>query len=278
MEPIIFDGNNHMKEIRIQLQTAIANLVVVPELHIIIVGFHPVIERFVRMKKKFGTAIGVPVHIHRIDVHITTEACQQYIKELVAKNTCIGIIVQLPLPEHMDTQAVLDMVPAQCDVDVLGSAGQELFVRGENPMIPTVARAIGYAIDTQPGITPDMNVVIVGNGKLVGAPTASYLRQRDFAPWVFDKESDPQAYTEALTQAQLVITGVGRPGLIQPDQIRDGLFLIDAGTSEGEGILQGDIDPECYAHARWYTPVPGGIGPLTVAMIFMNLYEGYKKV
>lgn len=266
-----------MKEIRTWLQDAVADLAVVPELHIIIVGFHPVIERFVRMKKKFGTAIGVPVKIHRLDVHSTTEECQEYIKGIVAGDTPMGIIVQLPLPEQIDIQAVLDTVPAECDVDVLGSDAQELFAQGDNPMIPTVARAIGYALDTQPEITPDMNVVIVGNGKLVGAPTASYLRQRNFAPWVFDKESDPQAYAEGLRNAQVVISGVGHPGLITPEQISKGVFLVDAGTSEGEGVLRGDIDPECYTKAQWYTPVPGGIGPLTVAMIFMNLYDHYKQ-
>lgn len=277
MEPIIFQGNKHMKEIRTWLRSAVSQLAVVPELHIIIVGFHPVIERFVRMKKKFGTAIGIPVTTHRLDIHSTTEACQEYITGLTASNTPKGIIVQLPLPEHIDIRAVLDTVPAECDVDVLGASAQELFIQGENPMIPTVARAIGYALDTQSVITSDMNIVIVGNGTLVGAPTALYLRQRNFAPWVFDQDSDPQAYTQALYNADVIISGTGHPRLIQPDQIKKGVFLVDAGTSEGEGVLQGDIDPACYDKAQWYTPVPGGIGPLTVAMIFMNLYDRYSQ-
>ena len=141
-------------------------------------------------------------------------------------------------------------------------------------MVPTVARAIGYALDTQKDITPDMQVVIVGNGKLVGAPTALYLRQKNFAPWVFDKASHPETYYEALKNAHVIISGVGIPSLVKPEYITEGVFLVDAGTSEGEGVLKGDIDPLCYNKARWYTPVPGGIGPLTVAMIFMNLYDG----
>jgi len=229
------------------------------------------------MKEKFGAIIGVPVHIHRLDAGSTTQQCQNVINEITITETPAGIIVQLPLPNHINTEAVLNTVPAPYDVDVLGIQGQQLFDQGKNPMIPTVARAIGYALDTQPGVTVDMNTVIVGNGKLVGAPTAQYLRQKGFAPWVFDKNSDPEAYARGLEQAQIVISGVGSPGLIQVDDVAEGAFLVDAGTSEGRGVLQGDIDPECYSHARWYTPVPGGIGPLTVAMIFMNLYDGYNK-
>ena len=275
MESIIFQGNEHMREIRTFLKGAFSEFKTIPELHILIVGYHPVIERFVRMKKRFGEYVGVTVTIHRLDVHSTTEACQEYIRELASKGTPMGIIVQLPLPEQIDIQAVLDTVPAVCDVDVLGKEAQDLFATGDNPMIPTVARAIGYALDTYSEINPTSYVVIVGNGKLVGAPTVKYLRQQNFAPWVFDKESDPELYADALKKAEVIISGVGYPGLIRADQISQGVCLVDAGTSEGEGVLKGDIDPECYGKAQWYTPTPGGIGPLTVAMIFMNLYKGH---
>jgi len=278
MEPIIFEGNKHMRILRDSLHDSFADFVVKPELHIIIVGFHPVIERFVRMKKRFGEKIDVTVNIHRLDVLSTTQECQQYINSLVATDTPKGVIVQLPLPEQVDVQAVLDSVPARCDVDVLGAEAQGLFAKGDNPMIPTVARAIGYALDTRDSISLDTNVVIVGNGKLVGAPTALYMRQRGYAPWVFDKKSDPEVYSQALKDAEVIITGVGYPGLIQADQITEGVSLVDAGTSEGEGVLRGDVDSACYKKASWYTPTPGGIGPLTVAMIFMNLYDGYKDL
>ena len=276
METIIFEGNKHMRNLRDSLRDDFSHFSIKPELHIIIVGFHPVIERFVRMKKKFGEYIDITVKVHRLDVKSTTEVCQEYITSLVEMDIPMGIIVQLPLPEQIDIQAVLDTVPARCDVDVLGSQAQALFAAGDNPMIPTVARAIGYALDTRETLSLSTDMVIVGNGKLVGAPTALYMRQKGYAPWVFDKESDPETYAKALKDAEVIISGVGYPGLITADQISQGVNLIDAGTSEGEGVLKGDIDPSCYEKALWYTPTPGGVGPLTVAMIFTNLYDGYK--
>ncbi|MCB9809087.1 bifunctional 5,10-methylenetetrahydrofolate dehydrogenase/5,10-methenyltetrahydrofolate cyclohydrolase [Candidatus Nomurabacteria bacterium] len=280
MNTQVFNGKEQMQQLRNHLRDDFSVFSDQPILHIIIVGFHPVIERFVRMKKRFGEYIGVGVEIHRLDVSSTTQDCQSYIRDLVEHTSGpAGCIVQLPLPQHIDVQSVLDTVPPAWDVDVLGKEAYEIFESNTGTMIPPVARAIGFALEHTPqNFATDCLYVVVGNGKLVGKPTMTLLAHHGISPIVLDKDSPSEIFIQSLTTADIIISGVGKPHMITPDMISEGVVLIDAGTSEGEGVLRGDIDPACYAQASWYTPVPGGIGPLTVAMIFVNLYESYKHL
>lgn len=169
---------------------------------------------------------------------------------------CDGIIVQLPIP---GADALIAQIPPQKDVDALGQA----------PLVrPPVAEAVAEVL-RQAGVTATgKRAVVVGAGKLVGAPAAKLLSDLGAEVSVVTTE---RGSLEELRSADIVVLGTGEPGLVTPEMLKEGVVLVDAGTSEQGGKLAGDADPRCAEVAAVFTPVPGGIGPIAVAMIFKNL-------
>ena len=115
------------------------------------------------------------------------------------------------------------------------------------------------------------NVAILGSGRLVGAPAEVWFRACGGRVSLFDKTTEISSMHACLREADIVVSGMGQAGYLKPEMLKEGVVLIDAGTSESRGVIVGDADPRCEEIARLFTPVPGGVGPLTVAMIFRNL-------
>jgi len=250
-------------------------------MHIVEVGENPVIAQFVRMKKRMAQRIGVEFHHMRYREDISQDDLIQEIKKL--NDICVqsdahqhGIVIQLPLPDHINTKECLDAVDINYDVDVLGQDAYMLFKKGKLNAIPPVARSVEYMLETLPdtviGSISDMRMAIIGRGRLVGLPIYDLFMQKNSAQIdVIDKETSEEEKMRILKGADIVITGAGVPHLVTADMIKQGAILIDAGTSESQGVLLGDIHPDCYSKASYFTPVPGGVGPLTVVMLYENL-------
>jgi methylenetetrahydrofolate dehydrogenase (NADP+)/methenyltetrahydrofolate cyclohydrolase len=218
-----------------------------------------VIESFVRIKARAAERLGV--QLLRVDVSATSgeEGIIEAIHELVTKTQ--GIIVQLPLPQGLDLDQILAAIPPTHDVDGISP----------NPLVlPPVARAVKTVLKRHAVPMAGRNAVVIGAGRLVGAPVAKMLQEEGAEVTVVTKESGSLSL---LKDADIIVSGAGEPGLIQPDMVRDGVVLIDAGTSEQGGKVRGDADPACAERCSLFTPVPGGIGPVAVAMIFENLFE-----
>ncbi len=228
----------------------------------------PVIAQFVKRKVSVATALGVQTEV-LMPGTLDTDAATAYIREISAEYD--GIVVQLPLPSDLDTQTVLDAVPVQKDIDVLSTVAKTAYRDGTNSHIPPVAAAVWASLPEKD--MTDKNIVIVGRGRLVGEPVALMLDRMHVSYESIDLSTDEQTKAALLTSADIIISGAGSPHLIKPDMIKEGVVLIDAGTSEQNGKLVGDIDPACYLKASAYTPVPGGIGPIAVACLFQNLLE-----
>lgn len=236
---------------------------------VIYVGSDAVIENFMKKKYEYAQKLGVQMDIVRFEDDITTEALVQNITEL--SESSHAMIVQLPLPEHIDVQVVLDAVPSEQDVDVLGSEAFQEFQQGASPFIPPVAGAIVEVLNRYEIEMVDQNIVVIGNGKLVGKPITAWLDQHDFSYVLMDRDTDPLDFKYQLQDADIIISGAGSPGVVTPGDVKDGVVLIDAGTSESGKKILGDIDTDCYDRASLYTPVPGGIGPLTIAILYRNV-------
>lgn len=180
-----------------------------------------------------------------------------------------AIIVQLPLPAGVNAKDVCDAIPPEKDADVLSDSARQKFARGDtDALIPPVVGAIAeifhaHAIDPR-----GKKAVIIGRGFLVGAPAAMWLAQQGAQVTVINRSTEN--FAEPLHDADIVVSGAGAPHLITPDMLKRGVLLIDAGTSESDGTIVGDIDPACAKLASLFTPVPGGIGPLAVACLFEN--------
>jgi len=219
---------------------------------------------FVKIKTRAAATLGVDIARIELGPDADTQEAAYAVQELV-KNTQ-GIIVQLPLPQNVDLAAVLEALPASHDVDALG---------GGRLVRPPVAEAVAEILTKNNVAAAGKTAVVVGAGRLVGAPAAQLLRDLGARVEVVTKSKSSLA---CLKNADIVVLGAGEPGLVVPAMLKEGVVLIDAGTSDGmrlpagrQGRLAGDAAPECAEVASIFTPVPGGVGPLAVAMIFKNL-------
>jgi methylenetetrahydrofolate dehydrogenase (NADP+)/methenyltetrahydrofolate cyclohydrolase len=214
-------------------------------------------DSFVRIKEKAAARLGIALKRSELADGASTADAIAAVAALAADVD--GIIVQLPLPAGIDADTVLAAIPPQKDVDGISPAS---LVR------PPVAEAVGEIL-MRAGIDPHgKHAAVIGSGRLVGAPTAALLAHLGADVHVITLGDS----LEPLREADIIVSGAGQPGLITPEYLKDGVVLIDAGTSESEGKLAGDADPTCAEKASVFTPVPGGVGPIAVAMIFRNLF------
>lgn len=237
---------------------------VFPHLAIVQTVDDPVIDTYVRLKKEYGEDILVDVtHVKTDQEHITGE-----IEKLNADPSVHAIIVQLPLADVSKTDEVLALVAPQKDVDGLGTA---------HSFDPATALAInwlcaGYNIDLA-----KQSILIVGQGRLVGAPLARMWRDSGYIVSTITK-SDDADLASACHEASLIVSGAGVPGLITSDMIRPDTVVIDAGTASESGRIVGDIAIDVYDREDLkITPQKGGVGPLTVAALFDNVIRAASQ-
>ncbi len=236
-----------------------------PTLGIVVAAGDPVIESFVRIKERLANELHIRL-VRRDIPEDTTEAAMAIVREMKYDPSIDGIIVQLPMPHGVDINAVLSEVPMEKDVDGINPFTRE----SERVVRAPVAAAIQEILTRHTVSVEGKRVVVVGAGRLVGLPTAALLRELGGNVSLFTLN---EGHIEDLKDADVVVLGAGQPHFIKPDQLKRGVVLLDAGTSESAGVIQGDADPACANIASLFTPVPGGIGPIAVAIIFKNLLE-----
>jgi methylenetetrahydrofolate dehydrogenase (NADP+)/methenyltetrahydrofolate cyclohydrolase len=229
-------------------------------LAVVLVGEDPASQTFVKIKQKFGEAIGVEVSVREYDGVITTEELIEIIEKLNDDSRFAGIIVQLPLPAHIDTDQVIAAITPIKDVDALGSGSSFA------PPTVRVIEEVFKSINLDPAGRP---ALVIGQGRLVGRPAAVYLAQAGAEVTAADQDTTDLKAKCLVTD--IIVTGTGRAGLITSDMIKPGAVLVDFGTSRPADKILGDIDPTCADRASFFTPTPGGTGPVTVAMLFANL-------
>ena len=266
---MIIDGKQLALKVEERIKVALRNFSRTPSLVIITVGANPVTESFVRIKKRVGERLGIPIIEKSFRTDVSGEELIHAIKELAADELIDGIVVQLPLPPHVDTEAILSAIPITKDVDVLSRHAIAMFARGDSAIIPPVAGAIQAILEFGEVRVAGEEVLVLGHGRLVGAPAALLLRHNGAHMTVIDRAIPDLA--AHMRESSIVVSGVGQQNLIVPSMLREGSVLIDAGTSELGGRVVGDADPRCAEVASLFTPVPGGVGPLAVAMLFKNL-------
>lgn len=200
-------------------------------------------ESFVKIKARVAGRLGIELRRFGSD-------------QIAAALACDGVIVQMPIA-NVDT--LLVQIPADKDVDALGP----------NPKVRApVAEAVSEILTRANIVALGKKAVVIGAGKLVGRPCAQLLRDLGAHVDVVTLEAGS---LDSLRDADIVVSGAGVPGLITPTMLKEGVVLIDAGTSESAGKLAGDALPECAGLASVFTPVPGGVGPVAVAMLYKNL-------
>lgn len=226
-------------------------------------------EQFIRIKKRVGESVGVMIDVVELPVLTTTEELIEHIGVAVVETH--GIIVQLPLPANIDFETVRQHIPASHDVDCLGVEAEALLNEGTHVVQPPVVAAFAHILKAHDVEIADKKVVVVGKGRLVGAPAVRWFEHNGARVDGVDKDTRD---VSTLTQsADIIVLGAGAPHMLKPHMIQEGVIIFDAGTSESAGKVVGDADPSCEEKAQFITPVPGGVGPLAVMMIFENLYR-----
>ena len=267
---IILDGRKLAEKLLEDIRKEAAEFGKKPRLAAVVVGDDPVVRKFVAQKKKAAESAGIEVRVYEFESAITTNDLRRRLVEIVHEKKNDGVIIQLPLPSQVNTQYILNAVTPEKDVDVLSARSLGNFVVGKSPVMPPVAGAI-IAIFEEYGILyAGRRIVIAGAGALVGRPVALWLLNAG-ATLSIIRSSTPSP-EEFLRAADIIISGMGKPRFITGDMLKEGVIIIDAGTSESEGKIAGDIDFESATpKASYITPVPGGVGPVTVVMLLKNV-------
>lgn len=267
---ILLDGKTLSAKILEELKSDIASLPRPPRLAVVIVGEDPATESYIRQKTRTAEKIGVGVTLHRFSLEISTNMLREKVGAIVRDKKNNGVIVQLPLPIHVNSQTVLNAVIPEKDVDVLSSRAVGNFESGKSRILPPVVGAVD-AFFREYGISvKGKHALVVGAGRLVGRPVGSWLLREGATVSV--AQSQTENLEELAHMADIIVSGVGKPNLIRSDMVKEGVIIVDAGTSEAGDKLVGDVDFETVApKASFITPVPGGVGPVTVAMLLKNL-------
>lgn len=287
---ILIDGKKLSKEILDRVKNEVALLPFVPVFCDVLVGEDPVSIQYVRMKAKTAESVGVKFHQASFPAAITTAGLIKEIKVLNKIENICGIIIQLPLPAHVDRQLVLDSIDSRLDVDCLGTIASGQFYNGNNTVgFPTALACIAI-LDSINLNFASKKIIVLGQGLLVGKPVAALLRFRRLNPIIITSKTEHKE--EILKKADVIVSGIGKGKYITGDMIKSGVVLIDAGTSEANSVgakipngrlapktIVGDVDLESVKDVAGYvSPVPGGVGPVTVAMLLNNVLTVAKNL
>lgn len=258
---MIVDGKKIASQILAEVKEKISKLPRAPRLTVFTCAPNFETQKFLALKQKRAAEVGIEVRLVELDPRSLTALVIQTIHETVPATD--GIVVQLPFPPTIDITSVLASVPVSHDVDALTYNGADTTV------LPPVVGAIDAIATHHQVVWTDAQVVVVGQGRLVGAPAALYATSKGAQVTVLEK--DTADYEHAIQDADILILGAGVPGLVTKSMVKPGVIIFDAGTSEEGGMLVGDADTSVVDVASLVTPVPGGIGPITIAVLLRNL-------
>jgi len=281
MQSIIVDGNKIADSIINDLKKKHKEFNRSLNLAVVLVGKDAASVLFVKKKQEVARKLDIGFRVFEFENKISNRTLRKALSEIANDKKNNGILVQLPLPSHLNTQYILDTIPLKKDVDVLSSISLGKFYNNKGLIFPPVVGAI-LKVFAQYDINVEAkSVVIVGAGQLVGKPLAIELLRRGATISVLNSLT-PRISDYSLG-AEILISGVGKPGIITQEMIKKGACIIDAGISSetamsGKKIFKGDIDfTGIDKKAKLIVPSSGGLGPITVAMVMNNLVELARK-
>jgi len=269
----LIDGTRIARELRVRVAEDVARLKestgIVPGLATVLVGDDPASEVYVRNKRRLAVEAGI-ADLHRhLDGDATQEAVAAVIHELASDDSVSGILLQLPLPKHLDSGPLIDLIPAVKDVDGLTTLSAGLLARGKPGLRPCTPSGVITLIDSTGVSLEGANAVVIGRSELVGGPMGRLLLERNAT--VTTAHSRTRDLVDVASRADVLIAAAGRPGLIGAEHVMPGAVVIDVGIHRTDSGLTGDVRfDEVLDRAGWITPVPGGVGPLTIATLLAN--------
>ncbi|MFA6552756.1 MAG: bifunctional 5,10-methylenetetrahydrofolate dehydrogenase/5,10-methenyltetrahydrofolate cyclohydrolase [Candidatus Paceibacterota bacterium] len=256
------------------LKKRIADLTFKPKLSIIQIGNLAESNTYVKLKKAFGESIGAEVELIKLDEKINEDEIRQKIKDLNENKSVNGIIVQLPIPKNLEQAEVLQTIAPEKDVDGLTTAYLKKLWNGEtNCLLPATAKGIVSLLDFYKIPIEGKNVAIINHSPLVGKPLSLLILTRGGTPTICHIKT--KNLSEITKRADIIISATGNPKMINENFVSPGQTVIDVGFGlDKDGKISGDVDFESVKSiVSAISPVPGGVGPMTVVSLFENLFD-----
>ena len=265
-----------VEEALTQRIAALAKQGTVPGLTVILVGDDPASQTYVRNKEKACARLGIRSQTLRLPAAASQQELEVAIVRANQDEAVHGILVQLPLPGHLDAEHALALICPEKDVDGFHEVNLGRLMRGTADVVACTPKGVMRMLDSA-GIDPaGKNAVVVGRSLIVGKPMALLLLARDATVTVC--HSHTRHLADITRQADLLVAAVGKPRMITADMVRDGAVVLDVGINRVDGKLCGDVDFDAVAQkASYISPVPGGVGKMTIAMLMENTVLAAEK-
>ncbi len=286
----IIDGKAIAETMRNEMQAEVKQLIsqgITPRLEVVLVGEDPASQVYVRMKGKDCESIGIASETHRLPEETTQEELLALVGKFNSDPAVHGILVQLPLPKHIDEETILNAIIPEKDVDGFHPVNVGKMVIGEPGFLPCTPHGVQQMLIRCGIETKGKHAVVVGRSNIVGKPMANILVQKKegancVVTVVHTAAPDMSVFTK---QADILVVAAGRPDVLTADMVKDGAVVIDVGINRIEDStkksgyrLVGDVAyDEVAEKASWITPVPGGVGPMTRAMLLFNTLDSAKR-
>ncbi len=276
----ILDGKAFAADYRLKLAEKVKNLKetdnIVPGLAVVIIGEDPASQIYVRNKMKACEAAGIKSFNVVLPETITQSEAEEEVKKLAENSEVDGIIVQLPLPKKFDEKRILSLIPVEKDVDGLSSENLGKLLKGEDSLISCTPYGIiellkGYGVKFA-----GKTAVVLGRSNMVGKPVAALLLRENATVTVCHSKTENIALH--TKNADILVAAIGKAKFVTADMVKDGAIVVDVGINRIDGKIYGDVDYESVKDkCSLITPVPGGVGPMTVTMLLQNTFNACIK-
>lgn len=270
----LLDGKNLAKSIRKEVKEQTAEFIKKwgrsPTLHVVLVGDNPASQIYVQNKGRACKKAGIEFHEHRLEAQTSTEKLLALVKNLSRNNDIDGILVQMPLPDHIPQDAIIAAINPQKDVDGFHPVNLGHLITGNAALVPCTPLGCMRLLEEADVSLKGKNAVVIGRSTIVGKPMALMLLEKHATVTICHSKTEKLAHIVA--EADVVVAATGQPELIKGEWIKKGATVLDVGINRMEdGSLLGDVEFHTAAvRAAWISPVPGGVGPMTIACLISN--------
>jgi len=277
----IIDGKAIARAIQQEIKTEIDGLKrrwgIVPGLGVVLVGDDPASHLYVRNKEKSCKEVGIRSEEHLLPASVSEKDLLSLIQSLNRNKEIHGILVQLPLPAHISSEKILQAVSPQKDVDGFHPVNQGLLLQGAQGLKPCTPMGIMRLIDSVGCDPKGKNAVVVGRSNIVGKPVALMLLERHATVTIC--HSRTAQLRDEVSRGDILVVAIGKAGLVRGDWIKRGAVVIDVGSNRlPSGKFVGDVEFDtAKERASWISPVPGGVGPMTICMLLFNTLKAVKE-
>ena len=272
---MILDGKKTAENLMKKVAEDVAAIKDTITLTLILVGNNPASMVYVKNKQTACADAGINVNSHYLEENVTQKDVLQIIEDANKSDSVHGILVQLPLPSHLDEEVIINSINPDKDIDGLTLANQGKLFVGMDALHPATPKGIMTLLQKYFIEISGKNVVVIGRSKLVGKPIAMLMLQKNATVTI--AHSRTQNLKEVTKRADILVVAIGKPEFVTADMVKKGAVVVDVGINKVEGKLVGDVKySEVKEVASYITPVPKGVGPMTIASLLENIVQSYK--